>query len=129
MSALLSAPLGLRRTFPDAANIFLEGVLLPIAALVTEFIDSVGFFEAIFQCPFDPAFAYLAYFRSEEVEWESLWYLNWYPYVGQMGVVLDVPAQQVPSKNRSHDDVALLDSLSHAKVVYRTSDLYSLSDE
>lgn len=65
-----------------------------------EFIESVGCFVSIGQCTFDPAFAYLAYRRSEEVDWVSLLCFGCYPYFGQTGVVVDVTLRQICSKKK-----------------------------
>lgn len=45
-----------------------------------------------------------------------------------MGVILDVWAWQVPNNKRSHDDVAMMDSLLQVDLLFQPSELYLLSD-
>lgn len=61
LSALVGAPLGLRKEFPGLVDLVAEGFLFPTSFRVRECLDAVRSFQIICHCSFEESFAFLTY--------------------------------------------------------------------
>lgn len=127
-SALIGAPSGLANSFPGAAELLSGGVLIPLPIQVREFVDTAGFFGVVRHCSFDPVQAYLAYRRANEVDWDGVNCAGWFPYKGQTGEVMGIPARQVPGTKRDRDGVLISELVPQVVASYVQADRLTLDD-
>lgn len=72
LSELIGAPSELQEAFPGVVALVSEGILFPTLFRVCEFFNAVGVFKAIRQCTFKASWAFLAYRRLAEIDWEDV---------------------------------------------------------
>lgn len=74
-------------------------------------MNSGGFFKVTPQCLFDASMSYVAYRRSEEVDWRDNRCSGWFTCNGHIGKLLRIPERQLPGKKCNREGALIAETL------------------
>lgn len=104
-SALTGGPVDLVPNLEGTTTLAESGIQLPVQRDVHALVADFGLLFVLQGLQPKDIDSYLAYRRTCEVDWDDGDCVWWLPYVRTKGGVLDIPAQEVTSKNTIASDV------------------------